>query len=399
MNLFKASKNTLYILTCNLITCIAIYMTLPFLVLYLNKGGTLSATEIGLIVGAIPITSSLLGFLGGIFADRFGAILSVILGLAVASLAYPLYTFVENMVLLVLISITIGIARALIDPAMKTLLSFNSDEIGLDAAFRYRYIGICIGVIVGPAIGVMVAKANMALVFYCTSTSLLLTLCLLSFHRLFGVVTKVDSTQEDHAEEKQANRKAGKSLSVLILAGTLIFLVFSLFEMILPLAISKEIDSATALEVFPALLIFNAIFAIVLQFPANKISSFLSQERLAVIGCVLFSVSFAIFSVGSNSVTILFVATAFFTAGEVLCLPASEILISRVSPEGNKASYFGIAEIRQLGFFFGPVLGGLVIDHLNVSDLFVYSSLMSIVTGIIYMTCIKETKKQLKVPV
>ncbi|KAB8030709.1 hypothetical protein GCL57_06975 [Fluviispira multicolorata] len=60
------------------------------------------------------------------------------------------------------------------------------------------------------------------------------------------------------------------------------------------------------------------------------------------------------------------------------------IYLNYISPKKYKATYFGIVEIKQAGFFLGPIIGGFIYDHFGRKTLFMSCTFLLALSAILY---------------
>lgn len=93
-----------------------------------------------------------------------------------------------------------------------------------------------------------------------------------------------------------------------------------------------------------------------------RLSERLPHGPLVTSGCACFAVAFAFVWLGASDVVALYVAIVFWTLGEAILPPLPDIAVHAIATDDRKGTYFGLSELRYLGFFAGPVLGGMLLD-------------------------------------
>lgn len=154
----------------SLLNSIAFFSASPFLTLYLKDHSQLSLAVIGAVVGSIALISAIGGIAGGVMVDRLGAVLCIRLGLAVYIATYLLLAMVQGTAAIVALIMLLGVGRLLVEPAMKKLMSLAGGDDG--SIFRFRYMTLCIGAIIGPAIGGLLYLGGSVYLFVCPAALL-----------------------------------------------------------------------------------------------------------------------------------------------------------------------------------------------------------------------------------
>ncbi|GGO79800.1 MFS transporter [Nonomuraea cavernae] len=335
---------------------IAFFATLPFLTLYLSDISTLNAATIGGVVGSIALIAAFGGFLGGIVADRVGAFTLIRIGLVVYVATYLALALTSRLALVIGLIVLLGVARVLVEPSMKKLLSLASS--GSDGiAFRLRYVTLCLGAVVGPLIGAALYAFDAWLIFVLPVVVYLVYLGFLTVNR--ARLSVLDRGGEREGRD-WGHALADRSLLLLIAAGFVIFFVFSQFESIFPLFV-KDVRGADAVTYFSVLLAANAALGIVMQFPIAWLARRLPQRTLALIGSAAFAASLLLFSGLPLHWGFAAAGVLLWTVGEAALIPLPDIVIHEITPDSRKGTYFGLAELRYLGFFLGPLAGGALL--------------------------------------
>jgi MFS family permease len=153
---------TLY--RCNLLASVGFWFFLPLLPIFLSRRGG-SATLVGAVFAAGLLGSAAIRYPAGWAADRFGTRPVMIGALtleAVLFLAYlpqlPLYAFIA-------VRLLHGAAAGAFLPAANGLIAEVSPPEELGKAFGMMQSTIMAGIIIGPAVGGLIALVNLSVVF------------------------------------------------------------------------------------------------------------------------------------------------------------------------------------------------------------------------------------------
>ncbi|MGW1539059.1 MFS transporter [Streptomyces sp. NPDC002309] len=342
----------------SLLNAIAFFAAMPFASIYLASRTSLSDVAIGAVVGSIALIASVGGVLGGLLVDRFGTVPMMVLGLSAYVGIYAGLTVADGTSAIVSLLLGLGVARLFVEPGGKKLMSLAADEDG--RIFRVRYMVLCFGGIVGPAIGGILYSVS-AVAFFAVP-ALFYTGYLLLILARRGRLAALEGSAED-AGPRFPLRAAlrDRLLLAATAAGLVIFFVFSQFESMIPLYIAGEWGD-DAVRYFAGLFIANAVLALLLQMPIVWLSRKVRPNLMVVIGCVGFALSFACFHLAATEgLPMLYLGVVFWTVGEGVLLPLPDIAVHEIARDDRKGTYFGVAEIRYLGFFAGPFAGGLLL--------------------------------------
>lgn len=367
-----------------LISYVALFMTVSVLAIFLSECA-LVPSQIGIVIGTIGLLASVLGFWGGRLSGVITERYAVAAGSVLAGVAYLGLSQSRSYAAFLALAAAAGVARSVSEPAMKSLMAQNPIAGKPDLVFRFRYIAICAGAVLGPVIALAFPSKQAAI----AATGAILVVYGVVFAAVWGALSPRPVGGEHRPATADRNREAfgsalaDRRLLGLVATGLVVFLVFSMFESMVPLALGTSFRDASSR--FSAMLIANAALGILLQFPATLVNAKVSTRALAIVGCGCFAVAYLLFARAGASFPLWIVGVVAFTVGEALTIPAGEILIDRIAPEEHKASYFGLAELRQLGFFAGPAVGGIVLESRGHPTLFVGGAGLMIMAGLGYL--------------
>jgi MFS family permease len=341
----------------SLLNAVAFFATLPFLTLYLADISRLSAGAIGTAVGSVALIAAFGGFAGGVLTDRLGAVTLIRAGIVLYVLVYAALSRTQRVPVVIGLVLLLGVGRLLVEPSMKKLLSSAAAGTG-SAVFRIRYVTLCLGAVVGPLVGAAL---------YAVSPGYAFALPAVIFTVYFGLVSRnaarlraVDAPTEA-ARPHWGLALRDRTLLVIIAGGLVVFFVFAQFESIVPLYIRTE-RGAAALGWFAGLLATNAALGIVMQYPVERLSRHVRTGAMALVGCLGFATALLLFGLLPVSPAFVFAGVVAWTLGEAVLVPLPDVLIHDHTPADRRGAYFGLAELRYLGFFLGPAVGGVLLS-------------------------------------
>lgn len=357
----------------------ALFMTIPVLTLYLSEF-SLNPTEIGFVDGAIALLGATCSFVVTKKVSKFWTpFWSLVIGDFLIGISYLGFTISQKFLSFLSLACLMGLARALSEPASKTLMAVYPLNNSPELMFRARYICLCLGSLVGPLLGLLVPQKQLIILttglIICTYAAILMGIHLLA-PKIFGPQKAV----QQNLNQKLAFKD--KTLRILIIAGCLIYLLFSQYESMVPLSMVGHLENPKT--AFSYLMVINAVLGIAFQIPYSKISRIYKPKHLGMLGSILLFCSFVAFSKAQNHMWIWILGACLFTLGESLCLPLGDMLIDQLAPTPLKPSYFSLGELRTLGFFFGPALGGYLLQNLGSQAMYLSGASLALCAGLIY---------------
>lgn len=385
------SSNVILLTVVNFLFCFAEYVSLPVLALHFNLDFGLSFTQIGILLGTAPVVSACLGFLGASAARRLGAVNSMVVGLLLLVGPYLCYAFRGEYPLLLAMAALQGLGRVFWEPVIKSLFTFHAREsTAQDRVFRIKYCTICLGAIIGPLVGGLLSTQGKVLCIVASAVlfGLLAAALLASRRRLAGATIEAAPQRGALLTEL---RRCDPRLALYIAGNTLVFFAFTQFETMF--ALSLKAFSERPETLFSYLMVLNAAAGITLQLVVVAIGGRCKTMRSILLGNVAFAAAFSIFALAEGRLLLLVAATILFTLGEVVVLPGGDMIIDEIAPDDKKTLYFGLAEIRLLGFAFGPACAGAILEYGGVQAMFFTAAVVVLLANALYYA--PQLKKRL----
>ena len=383
MNVKKIPFQVRLLAVLNLLYSFGIYLTLPVLALYFHHDLEISIGYVGILLGIPPIISALFGSLGAVISHKVGEVYSLLIGIITTIVCYTLYLITTNFFLLLIVSILNGISLILWKPIIKALFAHHGMRLkNEDMVFRINYIVICVGAILGPVIAMAISQYPKQINLFLSMICFGIIMVVLFAKKSAVEVDKTLLTRKTKPSFLSNVKRVDPILFYYVLAGALVFLVFSQFETIFSLALQEVSDDP--IRLFSFLLIVNSVAGIVLQVFIMKFNQKKNTKLTLTAGHIAFAVSFLLFAFSNGNLVFLVIATLLFSLGEVLAIPGSDIIINEIATKENKTLYFSIAEFRIIGFSLGPILSGFILDSFGSMMMFLTSVALICIAGFIY---------------
>lgn len=350
------------------------FMAWPFLVVFLYQDYDASAIEVGAMLAASAMIGSLTGVYSGYLSDKFGRKWLMVIGCVFGFGAYTGIAMASELWHFGLLMLVTGVMRPMIDDSAKAVIGDSlSDGKDRELALNLRYFLLNIGGAVGPLIGVTLALAEPQGLFLITGfTHLFYALWI-----LFGIERKsakihqhTDKTLLPNFSQTLRVIARDKVFVLLLIANLLLMFVYAQLESSVPQVIVRSgIEDAAGLVAM--LMVVNCATIILLQFPLLKMLERVPLFSRTRIGMVLIAAGQLAFIISPNDSTIGWAVACFIVSlGEVITFPTLNVQIDRLAPAHLRGSYFGATALYSLGFAFGPILGGFMIEWFGAGWLF-----------------------------
>ncbi|QQE79947.1 MFS transporter [Alicyclobacillus sp. SO9] len=386
-----------WMISATAVTKITQFMVFPFVALYMSSHTNASPGVIGLAVGTGALTSTVFGFIGGSFADRFGRKQMMALAMALSAGLMALFPNIHAVYMFFVLSGLNGIVRTLFQPAAQALLSDLTVPEKRGKVFAMDYWAINVGASFGPILGGYFGTVATGWTFYLTAgVDLVYALVILM---MFPDPRKDKSLLAKHEKqdhEQKSGPAAGFSfrtafLTVIRDRAFLVFLIafmlggigYAQIETTLPQVMGEAVNANKAAEMFSIVLASNAIEVVFLQVLLSKIASRLGIVRALMIGQFLFTLGYIGISL-SHSLWQYIGSMFVLTLGEIINFPVMNEYISVLADERYRGTYFGASALGALSFFIGPWLGGVILEHAGGMVLFLTAAAVSLLAVPLY---------------
>jgi MFS family permease len=148
------------LLASQLVFNIGFYAVVPFLALVMTQDFGMTATAVGVVLGARVFSQQGLFLVGGIITDRFGPRPAMLVGCLVRICGYLTLALAGSFPLFLLGAVLTGMGGALFSPALESLVG-QAEERRRDTSGRapalFALLAICgeIGAVAGPLVGAL----------------------------------------------------------------------------------------------------------------------------------------------------------------------------------------------------------------------------------------------------
>lgn len=333
------------------VSSLSFFLTFPYLALYLTSQFGLPPAQTGAIVGFVTLIAAGGAWIGGHLVDRVGSRRTVLLASVVYGAGYLLLFGMGGLAAQVLALFAVGVARMLMEPALKTLLVRLGGPSG--QLFRVRYLILVVAASIAPICVAFVPFEQFSKVFLAVAV----------LHALGGVVAaltlKVDRGVDITTEipVTALRRPASLTIALILASGFLFLTVFSQFETTFPLYLVAR-DPLGGLDFYRYALVANALIALVIVLGVEATGLDTTRRGAIVLGTLALTTSVLCLFLG-GSVWVIALGVVLFTLGEALLFPLPDIYAARLAQPGREGRLMGLVDLRYLGFFTGPMLGGL----------------------------------------
>jgi MFS family permease len=256
----------------------------PALPLFAKSFGV-NNSAVGLIVSMFAVARFATGMFSGKFVDKFGERLVFAIGIFVVSLSTLLAALAHSYAQLLIFRTAGGLGSSMFSVAASSIImrSVPDDQRGrAQSVYNGSFL---IGGIAGPAIGGILTAISLRAPFFTYSITLFLAGTIGFFFLTSGKPTsKHESEDQENTTLRQALRMQPYR-TALILAFVTNWVLFGLRSSILPLFVTEELHSTTAIVGLGFTL--SALFQGLLLLPAGTLSDLRGRRFALSIGATV----------------------------------------------------------------------------------------------------------------
>lgn len=378
------------------------YMVWPFLAVILYERFGLSATEVGLILSAAALVSVLVSFIGSALSDKVGRQKMMYGAGVLYIISFSLLAEADSVAGFALVITLCSIAASLWRPLVAALIGdIIHEPQSRELAMQSLYFIVNVGCAVGPIAGVWLGLTGEQSSFYITTVAFAILLLLLWWgfakHDFSRVTHQGQFGEEGNAANSGSDDQAASGmrhtlrvlasdrlLQSLILANVICMFIFGQMDGSLVQYLSRA-GVPNVLELISSMIFTNAMIIITCQFLLLKLMAQWSLVKRIQVALVLLIASQL--WMGLNPVDLFWGwigAVVVMSLAEAVLFPTMNVHIDRIAPRHLRGAYFGASSFYEFGFALAPLGGGIVLDLLNGSWLFLGCAALTLLVMYLY---------------
>lgn len=361
-------------------------MVVPFLSLYLTKHLHFEMSQVGWIMTAFGVGSSLGTFTGGKLTDRFGYLKVMITSLVFTGLIFFGIQFLETFEHLVLGIFILSFTADTYRPAIWVAMDAYSTKENRTRSVTLIRLAINLGFAVGPAVGgLIIAHLSYSNLFWIDGWT-----CIIAAVFLWKLIAQKKSKTDTTAtfDASKPLKSPYRDVPYLIFFLSIMFMgtAFMQFTSTMPLYFDKVIGLSE--KHIGMLIALNGLMIFVLEMP---LVHFLEKKtknalNLTLIGSVFFIATFLVLNI-APVVVFPILSMILITIGEMISFPFSNTFAMERSSRGKKGEYMALYTLTfSFANIFGPNLGLHISDHYGFKTTwYVMAGIMTFAVVLLYL--------------
>lgn len=360
-------------------------MLFPFLTLYITSKFDLGMTQVGLVFGIFSIASVFGSTIGGALSDQIGRKGMVIFGLVASALSSLVMGVADTLAFFLGAALFAGLFANAGGPARQAMIADLLPEEKRAQGFGVFRVVHNLAVVIGPAIGGLLAAASYLFLFASDAVTSVITA---------GIAVLYLRETKPTPEDGQTQETAGESLKgygrilrdtrflTFMIASMLMVLVY--MQMNGTLAVYLRDFHGVSEQGFGTIISLNAAMVVVFQFAISRRIEGLPPFLVMAVGTMLLVVGFGMYGfVGTYPLFML--AMVIITLGEMLFAPVGQALVASLSPDDMRGRYmaaYGFAWIIPSAA--GITLAGLIMDNFNPDWVWYAAAVVGTISAAVY---------------
>jgi predicted MFS family arabinose efflux permease len=335
----------------------------PFFALYITSKFNVGMTDVGVLFAAFSVSSFVGSTIGGALTDRFGRKGIIMFGLIASSFSTVAMGLIGSFHTFFFLALFVGILTDVAGPAHQAMIADILPEEKRADGYGILRVAFNLSVVIGPAIGGLIASRSYLMLFLSDAVISLLTVILIA---IFLPETKPDA-HPDAPKESMAGTFAGygqvfRNAAFMLFLGAVLLQVFTYMTMNTALGVYLRNEHGTPESAYGLLLSINAAMVVLMQFPITRRITKYPPMLMMAFGTFLYVIGFSMY--GYVSTYILFVlAMVILTVGEMVVSPVAQALVASFAPEEMRGRYMAVSGFSwAIPFAVGPYLAGLIMD-------------------------------------
>lgn len=357
-------------------------MAMVFLILYLTQhsGWSLPHASVAFAV----VSASLLagGLIGGSLIDKFGAARIQITSLAINGFILLLFPFFSQHFVILTLCLLWGLAFGIYRPASQTFVSILSKPGMNKITFSIYRLVINLGMSIGPAIGGYLASHSFRAIFWLNGISNLLATIILLIGLSYTTWLRYRPLIPAQIELNLIWLKRDPSLRLIVLALIPVCMIFYQHETTFGVFLHDMLK--LPLSFYGLLFTLNTLVIVFFELPLNVATIHWRYRITLMLGSFFVALGFAGMAFATSRWHLIGL-TLIWTIGEMILFPSSASYIADIAPEHRRGVYMSFyTTASNLGLLAGPLLGGIVMEHLGASSLWILCGFWGLISVVLF---------------
>jgi MFS family permease len=369
----------------------------PFFALYITSKFNVGMTDVGVLFAAFSVSSFAGNAVGGAVTDRFGRKGIIIFGLIASSFSTVAMGLINSFHAFFFLALFVGILSDVAGPAQQAMVADILPEEKRADGYGIIRIAFNLSVVIGPAIGgLLAARSYLWLFLSDAAISLLTVVLILIFLPETKPAAHPDAPQESIGRTFAGYGNVFRDTAFMLFLGAVLLSVFTYVNLNTTLGVYLRNEHGIPASGYGYLLSLNAAMVVLMQFPITRRIEHFPPMLMMAFGTFLYAVGFSMYGYVSTYSWFV-IAMIIITIGEMIVSPVSQALVASFAPEDMRGRYMAIYGFSWgIPFAVGPYLAGLLIDGPSPYLLWYVAGFVGILSTVGFLALHRTRSQQVK---
>jgi len=369
-------------------------MVWPFMTIYMRQRLGVSLTTVTLLLTLNSAFSLAATVIAGPVVDRFGRKGVMVLSLAAGAATMVAMSMAGTLGLWVVLMAASGAFGPLYRVGSNSMVADLIEPQRRASAYALLRMISNLGIAIGPSVGGFVTAVSYTLAFYIAAgASAAFTLLLLLF---------VAETMPQRQGTSEQCQSAGgyspvlRDRPFLTFCGvyTLAGMAYALMMVLLPVYAKENFNLPENRYGF--IMATNAAMVVLFQYAITRVTERYHYLPVLAVGSLFYALGVGSVAWGRNFPTF-WASMVILTIGEMIMIPTSTALTANLAPPDMRGRYMSVYGLTWgIGFGIGPVIGGLLNDHLAPVAIWYGGLVMGLVAALGFILLTRALRTQIK---
>lgn len=363
-----------------------LFIVLPVISVYALSLDGANATLVGIVVGGYALTQVVFQVPFGVMSDKLGRKGTIITGLllfAIGSLICAIATDIYTLMLGRLLQGS-GAIGAVVTAMISDLVKEHERSKAMALMGSFIGLAFAIAMLAGPLIGGFI---GVPVLFYIT-----MFLALISIYILVKKVPNPPIITHTYNDKLRLSDVLGNTnINRMNITNFLQKALMTFAFLVIPIILTKTYgwEKKELWYVYLPAMIFGLLSMAPAAIIAEKKGKF---KEILALGILFFIISYLVIGFSSSSVVFVIGVVIFFI-GFNMHEPIMQSLASKFAKVHQRGSVLGVFNsFGYLGTFVGGLLGGIMLDNLNLSTFSIIITVICVLWGILILTMPNPSK-------
>ncbi|MFW0743278.1 MFS transporter [Aliarcobacter butzleri] len=363
-----------------------LFIVLPVISVYALSLDGANATLVGIVVGGYALTQVVFQVPFGVMSDKLGRKGTIITGLllfAIGSLICAIATDIYTLMLGRLLQGS-GAIGAVVTAMISDLVKEHERSKAMALMGSFIGLAFAIAMLAGPLIGGFI---GVPVLFYIT-----MFLALISIYILIKKVPNPPIITHTYNDKLRLSDVLGNTnINRMNITNFLQKALMTFAFLVIPIILTKTYgwEKKELWYVYLPAMIFGLLSMAPAAIIAEKKGKF---KEILALGILFFIISYLVIGFSSSSVVFVIGVVIFFI-GFNMHEPIMQSLASKFAKVHQRGSVLGVFNsFGYLGTFVGGLLGGIMLDNLNLSTFSIIIAVICVLWGILILTMPNPSK-------